>query len=90
MKNSKLFFFAALFGALSTLLVILYLKRDQLKDCPFCQRFKKQDYDFDSDFDFEDEEEVSFEEEEKEPVPVKENKQKVRRGYIPLKLHEAN
>lgn len=88
MKNSKLFFFAAILGALSTLLVILYLKRDQLKGCPLCQKFKNQEYD--PELDFEEEEAVSFDEEEQEPLPVKETKQKVRRGYIPLKLHEAN
>lgn len=87
-KSSKLFFFAAILGAISTLLVILYLKKDKLKNCPFCQKFMDQEYD--PELDFEEEEEILPEEEPEEAVPVKENKQKVRRGYIPLKLHEAN
>lgn len=88
-KHKFLVFITLVIGAVSTALLTIYLLRDYLKDTPLGQLFADDNdlYDyFDEDF----EEETGDPVEEPEVIPVKEKTVKVRRGYIPIKLHENN
>lgn len=84
-KTRTIVIMAAIIGAFTSAMFLLYLLKDHLKGCPLCGKL----------FDAEQEEEYMEEEAPEEfAVPEKEEKQekrsnanKVRRGYIPLKFH---
>ena len=85
MKKSKFFLImTTMFGALVSFLVVFQLLKDHFDDC------KEEDlFEDDTDLDFIDEN-ISEEPESsiKEEKPEK-AAQKVRRGYIPIKLHTS-
>ncbi len=84
MKKANLFFCAAILGAISTAVIILYLMRDSLAGIPLIDRFKAVDED-----DYDEMDEYTFEDEDEEFDLPKDEKRKIRRGYIPLKFHSA-
>lgn len=83
-KKSNVMFFASLLAIISAAVVLLYVFKDHLKNCPFCKNLcpEKEDFDImDEEFSFEEPEEELHEKEEKPAA-------KVRRGYIPIHFHK--